>query len=133
TDMLAAAALGGRALQNATMGVHHGLAQLVGGRTGIPHGLANGIILSHALAFNTSAIGDAAFRIGHALGDEEDPAGAVDRLRERIGLPRHLGDVGMDDDDLDAVVRLAAGNRNVANNPRPVTEDDARFILEAAW
>ncbi len=40
TDALAGAALAGRSLENATMGVHHGLAQLVGGRTGIPHGLA---------------------------------------------------------------------------------------------
>ena len=40
THMLAGAVLGGRALQNAAMGVHHGLAQLVGGRTGISHGLA---------------------------------------------------------------------------------------------
>jgi len=133
TDMLAAAALGGRALQNATMGVHHGLAQLVGGRTGMPHGLANAVILSHAMAFNTSAIGDAAARIGHALGDDDDPAGAIDRLRERLGLAAHLSDCGMTDDDVDAVVRLAASNRSVASNPRPVTEDDARLILEAAF
>ena len=39
------AILAGRCLQNASMGVHHGLAQLVGGRTGIPHGLANAIVL----------------------------------------------------------------------------------------
>ena len=39
-------------VQNATMGVHHGLAQLVGGRTGIPHGLANAVILTHAVRFN---------------------------------------------------------------------------------
>ena len=51
----------------------------------------------------------------------------------RLGLPTRLSDCGVTDDDLDAVARLAAGNRNVAANPRPVTEADARAILEAAF
>src|SRR5206468_3542788 len=50
--MLEAAVLGGRCLQNAAMGVHHGLSQLVGGRTGIAHGLANAVLLAHAIRFN---------------------------------------------------------------------------------
>src|SRR5204862_3393967 len=87
--MLLAAVLGGRCLQNATMGVHHGLAQLVGGRTGIAHGLANAVILAHAIRFNAGdpALYEQLAKIGGALGDPDDPAGAVDRLRERIGLP----------------------------------------------
>jgi maleylacetate reductase len=48
--MLEGAALAGRCLLNAGMGVHHGLSQLVGGRTGIPHGLANAILLTHSIA-----------------------------------------------------------------------------------
>jgi maleylacetate reductase len=131
--MLQGAMLGGRCLQNASMGVHHGLAQLVGGRTGIPHGLANAILLSHALRFNMEAVPDEAARIGEALGDPEDPAGAVDRLRERLGLPSNLGDCGVTLDDLDAVVRMTGGNPNVGLNPRPVSEDDARAILAAAY
>src|SRR6185437_2126217 len=51
TELLAGALLGGRSLQNASMGVHHGLAQMVGGRTGIAHGLANALILAHAVRF----------------------------------------------------------------------------------
>ncbi len=68
-----------------------------------------------------------------ALGDELDPPGAVDRLRERLGLPGRLSDCGVDDDDLDAVVRQIGGNHNIKMNPKPVTEDDARAILEAAF
>src|SRR5688572_30034435 len=60
--MLEGAVLGGRCLQNASMGVHHGLAQLVGGRTGIPHGLANAVILPHAIRFNQEAVPDAVAR-----------------------------------------------------------------------
>jgi maleylacetate reductase len=132
TRMLEGAVLGGRCLQNASMGVHHGLAQLVGGRTGIPHGLANAVLLAHAMRFNQSAIGPAAYRIGLALGDPDDPAGAIDRLRERIGLPATLSECGVTDDDIDAVARLSQANRNVEANARPVSEDDARDLLTAA-
>ena len=132
TDMLAGAALGGRCLQNATMGVHHGLAQLVGGRTGMPHGLANALILAHAIRFNAGAVPRELARIGAALGEPDDPAGAVDRLRARIGLPARLGECGMDEEDLEAVERLSAGNGNLANNPRRVDDDDVRAILRAA-
>jgi alcohol dehydrogenase class IV len=131
TLMLEGAALGGRCLQNASMGVHHGLSQLVGGRTGIPHGLANAIILSHAVRYNSDAVDLTA--IGTALGDPDDPAGAVDRLRAAIGLPGRLSEAGVDDDDLDAVARLSQRNHNVRANPKPVTEDDARTILTAAF
>ena len=133
TVMLTGAVLGGRCLQNASMGVHHGLAQLVGGRTGIPHGLANAVILAHAMRFNRDAVPAELDRIGAALGNPDDAAGAVDRLRERLGLPGALSECGVTPEDLDAVARMAPGNTNVQNNPRPVSEDDARSILEAAF
>ena len=129
---LAGAALGGRCLQNASMGVHHGLAQLVGGRTGLPHGLANAMILAAALRFNAEAVPREVALIGRALGDPDDPAAAVDRLRERLGLPSGLAECGVTDEDLDAIARMAPGNRNVQANPRPVSEDDARAILQDA-
>jgi alcohol dehydrogenase class IV len=133
--MLEAACLGGRALQNASMGVHHGLAQLVGGRTGIPHGMANALLLAHAVAFNAAdpVLAGPLHRIGTALGDPDDPAGAVDRLRARVGLPAGLGDVGVTAADLEAVAAEAPGNGNVRGNPRAVTEEDALSILRAAF
>ncbi|HZQ26201.1 MAG TPA: iron-containing alcohol dehydrogenase family protein [Acidimicrobiales bacterium] len=133
TLMLEGAVLGGRCLQNASMGVHHGLAQLVGGRTGIPHGLANAVLLAHALRFNAEAVPAEAARIGAGLGDAADPAGAVDRLRDRLGLPGRLSECGVTDDDLDVIARMSQDNRNVQLNPRPVSEDDARTILAAAF
>jgi maleylacetate reductase len=133
TRMLQGAMLGGRCLQNASMGVHHGLAQLVGGRTGLSHGLVNAIILPHALRFTMAAVPDEALQIGEALGDPDDPAGAVDRLRERLGLDGSLAACGVALDDLEAVVRMSAGNPSVTDNARPANEDDVRAILAAAY
>jgi len=131
--MLEGAALGGRCLQNGTMGIHHGLSQLVGGRTGIPHGLANAIILPHAIRYNSPAVPDAVARIGRAIGAPDDPAGAVASLVERLGLPTELSACGVTEDDLDAVARLSQSNFGVQSNPRPVTEQDARTVLQAAF
>ena len=130
--MLEGAVLGGRCLQNATMGVHHGLSQLVGGRTGIAHGLANAVILPHAIRFNAEAVPDAVAKLGEALGTD-DVAGTVGKLVARLGLPTQLGDCGVTLEDLDAVATMAPGNGNVANNPRPVGVDEARQILTAAY
>jgi len=132
TDMLSGSILAGRCLQNASMGVHHGLAQLVGGRTGIPHGLANAIILSHAIDYNAPAVPAEVRRIGEAIGAPDDPAGAVRALVAQLGLPATLTEAGVDDDDLDAVARLSQASPSVRANPRPVGEDDARAILESA-
>ena len=118
TDLLAGAALAGRALQNATMGVHHGLSQLLGGRTGIPHGLANALVLPAR---------DALQRAGRARGDGGHRPRARRRrttrpppssaLRARLGLEARLRDVGVTEDDLDAVARLSQGSRGRAAQP----------------
>lgn len=133
TAMLEGAALGGRCLHNAAVGVDHGLAQLLGGRTGMPHGLANALILPHAMRFNLPAVGDAAAEVGAALGDPGDPAGACEALRDRLGLPSRLSGCGVSEEDLEAVVRLSQSSPAVRANPRLVSEPDARAILEAAW
>jgi maleylacetate reductase len=132
-SMLEGAVLGGRSLQNASMGVHHGLAQLLGGRTRIPHGLANAVLLPHAMRFTAPAVPVEARRLGAVLGDPDDPAAAVAALVARLGLPQALADCGVTLDDIDAVARLAPANGNVEANARPVSEDDARAILAAAF
>ena len=134
SEMLAGAMLGGRALQNASMGVHHGLAQLVGGRTGIPHGLANAVILAHAIRFNADAVGAVTARLAAAFGrSDDDAARAVDELRARLGLPAHLSQCGVTREDIEVIAKASVGNANIGRNPKQVSEADARAILEAAF
>jgi alcohol dehydrogenase len=130
--MLEGSALAGRCLSNASMGVHHGLAQLVGGRTGISHGLANALILPHAIRFNADAVPDELARLADALA-VDDVAAAVAQLVARLGLPAQLNDVGVTLEDIDAVARMSQSNHSVRANPKPVSEDDARAILAAAF
>jgi alcohol dehydrogenase class IV len=52
TEMLLAAHLAGFSLASVTMGLHHGLCHVLGGTANVPHGIANAIILPHAMYFN---------------------------------------------------------------------------------
>lgn len=131
-SMLEGAVLGGRCLQNASMGVHHGLSQLVGGRTGIPHGLANAIILKASIHFNADVVPEAIERLADAIG-VTDVSEAVGGLVERLGLPCRLSEAGVTEDDIAAVARLSQSNGNVKANPRPVTEDDASALLWSVY
>jgi alcohol dehydrogenase class IV len=129
TAMLAGSVLGGRCLQNASMGAHHELAQLLAARTGIAHGLANAVLLPHALRNIQDTMPREAERIGGALGgtlgdppgDGQGVAGAIEAFVRRLGLPTQLSDCGVDDEDIDVVTRLAEAS------------PDARAILEAAF
>ena len=49
-----------------------------------------------------------------------------------VGM-RSTDPLTLDDDDIEAVARQAESNPNVRANPRPVSEADARAILEAAF
>lgn len=129
--MLEGAVLGGRCLQNVTMGVHHGLAQLVGGRTGMAHGLANAVLLAHSIRFNQAGVPDAVARLGEAIGSD-DPAATIAALVARLGLPTRLGDCGATLEDVEAIAAMAPRHRTVAANPVPVAEDDVhRLLLDA--
>ena len=132
--MAEGAVLGGRCLQNASMGVHHGLAQLVGGRTGIPHGLANALILPHAIRFNAEAVPDAVAALAATIGAEPEALpDTVAMLAAFLGLPTRLSDAGVAEEDLEAVARLSQASPAVRANPRPVTEADALEVLQAAF
>jgi maleylacetate reductase len=132
--MFEGAVLAGRCLQNASMGVHHGLAQLVGGRTGIPHGLANAVILPHAIRFNAEAVPAAIAALAGTIGSDPGAlADVVAMMAGFMGLPSTLGECGVAEDDLDAVARLSQSSPAVRANPRPVSEADALGILRAAF
>jgi maleylacetate reductase len=132
--MFEGAVLGGRCLQNASMGIHHGLAQLVGGRTGMPHGLANAVILPHAIRFNAGTVPDAVAALAGTIGGEPGAlADVVAMMAGFMGLPSTLRECGVSEEDLEAVARLSQSSPSVRANPRPVSEDDALGVLQAAF
>jgi maleylacetate reductase len=144
TDMLMGAYLAGTALSTVTMGLHHGLCQVLGGSAGVPHGIANGIILPHAMCFNLDATASQLVPVVEALGItvagrnvEEAVGEAIESMYAMIGqmkLPQHLRDVGVEERDLAHLAQVALQSAAVRNNPKPIIEAaQIESVLRAAW
>jgi alcohol dehydrogenase len=142
-QMLLGAHLAGVAFANAPVAGVHALAYPLGGHFGVPHGISNALMLPHVLAHNMSA----AMHDYAALAAVIDPepehrdmaaeAGSLlVRMRELsllAGVPQRLAEVGVGAGDLAFLAREAMKQeRLLVNNPRPISEADARRIYEAA-
>jgi maleylacetate reductase len=143
-EMLLGAHLAGLSLASVSMGLHHGLCHVLGGSANIPHGIANSIILPHAIRFNADAItiellpAAAVMRIPV---NRINPMVAVEALVQKIfhlirqmNLPQRLRDVGVSESDLPRLAQIAFQNRTVQNNPKPITHlMQLEHLLRDAW
>jgi maleylacetate reductase len=138
-NLLRGAYLAGVSIANATMALHHGLCHVLGGRTGVAHGVLNAIMLTHVMRFNADAVPAVMTAIADAMesphrkrGRDSAPA-AVAALVASLPVPQRLRDAGVPEAVLDSVAAEAARNSTVQNNPKPVSEADVRELLRAAW
>jgi alcohol dehydrogenase class IV len=115
------------------MAAAHGIAQVLGGRYGLPHGTMNAIALPPVLRFNLedAATAPAIGAFADALG-AEDAAARVEELSALFGAGR-LRDHGVPEEDLPEVADLSAARPATQANPRPVSADDALTILRSVW
>jgi maleylacetate reductase len=121
--------LAGRALDMTSMGLHHRLCHVLGGTFGLPHALTHAILLPYVTAYNAGAARVAMSEIAAALG-AETAWGGLYSLRRALGVTNTLRDLGLGPAELDRAADLAVTSRYP--NPREVTRDGARRILEAA-
>ncbi|MBA4782531.1 MAG: iron-containing alcohol dehydrogenase [Rhizobiales bacterium] len=148
SDMLLGSMLAGQAFANSPVAAVHALAYPIGGHYKVPHGLSNALVLPHVLRFNAEThpepyaeIGPCAFpELGLLSADNGGRerafgfAEAMADLARRCGLPQNLRDVGIGNNAIALLARDAMNQtRLLVNNPRDVTEADARAIYTAAW
>lgn len=131
-DMLVASMMGAVAFQKG-LGIVHSCAHALSAIVDMHHGLANGIMLDHALAFNFKAVPERFNRLAHAVGLK---TGAeflpwIKALKERLKIPATLKAAGVTADKLDALVKVAVADGCHPSNPVPVTEKDFREIFAA--
>jgi maleylacetate reductase len=141
SEMLEGAHLAGQALADVSMGLHHGLCHVLGGSAGVPHGVANAIILPHAMRFNLDLtmphLAALARAMGLTAGSEAALAQAgldhIQALIHSLNLPQRLREAGVAEAELPRLARLAAESKTVKRNPKPVSVEDAEALLRAAW
>jgi len=144
TEMLQGAHLAGLSLASVSMGLHHGLCHVLGGSANVPHGIANSIILPHAIRFNADTVAPQLMPAAEAMGISTNgigPSGAIEALAQKIyelvgemDLPQCLRDVGtVKESDLPGLAQLASQNRTIQNNPKPITGEQLETLLRSAW
>ncbi|MCX7981823.1 MAG: iron-containing alcohol dehydrogenase [Syntrophales bacterium] len=142
--MLLASLYAGLGLANAGVTAVHSLSYPLGGKFGIPHGLANTILLPHVMAFNLPAalekFADVAALLGEVTDDisvreaAEMAVESVYHLIEDCGINSSLEDLGVKEDDFPELAEAAMTVvRPLQNNPRKVKLEDAVNIYRAAY
>ncbi|MBQ9187127.1 MAG: iron-containing alcohol dehydrogenase [Prevotella sp.] len=129
---------GGLCLGPVNTAAVHALSYPLGGEFHIPHGLSNAILLPGVMKFNRPANLKRYAEVAVALGcepgrdDNETAQRGVDfiyRLADAVGIPKKLTDLGIPQTAVDGMARAAMQvQRLLKNNPREVTEQDARDI-----
>jgi maleylacetate reductase len=122
-----AAHLAGFALDTRSMGLHHAICHVIGGLTGIPHGIVNAVVLPHAIRANARLAPDAVAAVAAAFGIA-DLATEADAIAEAYGLPRTFRELGAPSDLVARTVPRVLEQRLLDNNP--VRPDEA--TVEAA-
>jgi len=112
------------------MALHHKLCHTLGGTFNLPHAETHTVLLPHAVAYNASAAPEAMDRIARALGTDSAATGLYD-LAKSLGAPLSLASLGMRREQLDQAAELAV--QNPYYNPRPVTREGIRELLEDAF
>lgn len=140
-NMLIASLYAGIAFTNAGVAAVHALAYPPGGLYGVPHGLANSLLLPHVVRFNLPAATEPYKKIAGLL--QPDSFGKMDanqlveillHLCADLGIPAGLSKVGVPEDAIPSMAFEAAQiKRLMDNNPRPVTAHDAAAIYREAF
>ena len=126
--------LGGVSLGATTTALHHKLCHILGGAFDLPHSETHTVLLPHATAYNCPGAPEPMKRIARALGGKDDAksaaAGLYD-LEASMGAPLSLEAIGMKRDGIDRAADLAAAGSYY--NPRPITKEGIRALLEDAF
>ncbi|MCY1297710.1 1,3-propanediol dehydrogenase [compost metagenome] len=134
-DMLAAAAMGATAFQKGLGGMH-ALSHPVGALYDTHHGMTNAVFMPYVLQFNRPAIEEKIARVAAYLGLLPPGFDAfldfVLELRDEIGVPHTLAELGVDNGQAELIAKMAVVDPSAGGNPRPLSEADTAAIFAAA-
>ena len=134
---------GGLCLGPVNTAAVHALSYPLGGEFHIPHGLSNAILLPSVMKFNMPAAVERYAEVAIACGEtagrtpEETAQKGVNfiyRLAAAVGIPDKLTALNIPQTAVDGMAKAAKQvQRLLKNNPREVTEQDARDIYNSLY
>lgn len=136
SDMLMASMMGAIAFQKG-LGLTHSCAHALSTVADLHHGLANGVMIDHALAFNVESCPEKFETMARTIGLSDPSPQAFLRwltgMKREIGIPGGLLAAKVPREALQRLPRLAFEDACHLNNPRPCREEDFRVIYERAF
>lgn len=137
--MLEASCMAGIAFSNCALGIVHSIAHTFGAEYGVPHGLANAIVLPYGLQFNScDSRTQARYDELAAFVGEKSLRDGILTLRERINVPSRMKDLVTDEQDvlgkIGALVEKAMSDVCTPFTPvKPTKEELKDLMLEVYY
>lgn len=127
-QMLYASTLAALGLNTAFAGLVHGMSHPMTDYAGVPHGLANALLLKDVLMFNAPACAPALARIARAMGKGDQPEAVIEvvqQLQATLQLPSRLSEVGVTEQLIPYMAQDAfeSGNAQIINPRKPTLEE----------
>lgn len=143
-QMMLGSLYAGLGLANAGVTAVHSLSYPLGGKYGVPHGLANTLLLPHVMTFNLPGSIEKFAIIAEVMGEVVDDlplreaawqaVEAVNALIEDCGIYKTLADLDIPQEVFPELAKTAMTVvRPLQNNPRTLTLEDAIEIYEDAF
>lgn len=134
----------GMAFSNVGLGVVHGMAHPLSAFYDTPHGVANAVLLPYVMAFNAPHTGEKFREIARAMGirnvdamsQEEYRQAAIDAVRQLskdVGIPQTLREIGVKEEDLEALSEAAMADVCTGGNPRPCSKELVWKVYKTAF
>jgi len=120
----------GAVLGRVGMALHHKLCHTLGGSFDLPHADTHAIILPHAVAYNEAAVPELLAPIKDIFASQS-AGGGLWQFAKSLDAPMALADLGLTKTDLDRATEIALSKPYW--NPREITHDGIRALLQDAW
>lgn len=132
--MAVAQYIAGMAFSNVGLGVDHGMAHPMSALHDVPHGVACAILLPAVMRFNAPAAKEKYVEIAKACGVYKDgmtvdqaveaACEEIANLSRIVGIPAHLSELGIKEEDIPALAEQAINDVCTPGNLREVTKED---------
>ncbi|MEL6346294.1 MAG: maleylacetate reductase [Myxococcota bacterium] len=131
-EALWGAHLAGRALDSASMALHHKLCHVIGGTFQMAHAATHTVILPYATAYNAPAAPEAMRAVARALGrDDREAAMGLFELNRALEVPPSLEAIGFKEAYITQTVDEVL--QKTYPNPRPIEKDGLIKLLTDAF
>ena len=143
-DMMATAQyIAGMGFSNVGLGLVHGMAHPLGAFYDIPHGVANALLLPYIMEYNMEGCikkyKDIAIAMGAEVSKLSDFEAAnvavtmVKNLAISVNIPQHLEDLGVKEEELEALAIAAYSDVCTPGNPKTTSIEDILRIYRKAF